>query len=481
VLWSDFGENRNYQVQDPVNLAYEHNMVNPDKSPDNPSQLCGQVIREEGTWAGLKFEVPGSIDLSGEGTFRLRVNYRTELPITDPCNVKMVLRNNGEESTELDIVRYVSVAKEWVEYSFNFHNGEPIDQYNQVWIFFSSPDNENNAAGQTFLIDELTGPPVIIPEKEYLVSFRVRDTVGDSLLSGITFSLGQGTYLTDENGEVQFSLTAGNFTYGIAHPDYAPIQSGLEVQKDTVVELFLTPVKKSVSFSIYSDITESVVSDVSATIGDKEVFCGVNGTAIFNLYKGEYEFSLNHPDFFPLDSSLVVTGDTTVRIVLVANKATVKFRVYSEDTPLSLVNLQMDDESLTTNQVGIALFQDLARFGEYDWTASKEGYNSLSGTLHLEKDTTVNLTMSVKTHILYTELYGLSLYPNPAASEVFIESPDRISHIEICDLRGTVLKAKMVNDRNVNVDITGVRQGIYLIRIYRDGCRTVNKKFIILK
>ncbi len=481
VLWSDFGENRNYEVQDPVNLTYEHNLVNPDKSVDNPSHLCGQVIRKEGAWADLKFEVPGSIDLSGGGTFRLRVNHQTELPITDPCDVKMVLRNNGKESTELEIRKYVTVANEWVQYSFNFHNSEPVDQYNQVWIFFSSPDNENNATGQTFLIDELTGPPVIIPEKEYLVSFLVKDLVGDSLLSGIPFSLGQETYLTDKNGEVRFSLTGGNYSFVISHPDYALIQSDLEVRKDTLVELLLTPVKKNVRFSIYSDDMK-MVSDVSVIIGEEdEVFSGENGTAIVNLYNGEYEYTLRHPDYFPVDSSLVVGSDTIVQIVLMAKRATVKFRVYSEDTPLKLVNLLIDDESLTTNQVGIALFHNLARFEEYDWNASKEGYESVGGTLNLKKDTTVNLTMSVETHILDPWNHGLSLYPNPAASLLFIESPERIGHIEICDLRGAVLRAKVFNDRNVNVDISGVRQGIYVIRIYRDGCRTVSMKFIKLQ
>ena len=40
VLYNDFGENRIYEVQDPVNLDYSHNVVNPEKSSVNRSHLC---------------------------------------------------------------------------------------------------------------------------------------------------------------------------------------------------------------------------------------------------------------------------------------------------------------------------------------------------------------------------------------------------------------------------------------------------------
>ena len=348
VLYSDFGENRIYEAQSPVNLDYAHNVVNPAKSTVNGSHLTGKVVRQTGSWSGLFFEVPGTIDLTGHGTFRLRVYHETDDPIMDPCNVGIVLKNNGNDSTRFEKWQDVTVANEWVEYLFNFHHNNPPEEYNQLWLYVSSPDDDNQAAGQTFYIDELTGPPVIIPVEEYQVTFRVKDSFSESLLEGVSLSVEQQTKQTNADGEVQFTLPAGTYPYSALYTGFAAINSSLQVWKDTIVQVSMTPVKNYVSFSIYSDISGSVLSGVSVTFGGIEVLTGLNGSANFDSYRGNYNYVISHPDFFTVESSLEVTADTTVRIILVANKASLKFRVYSEDKPLNDVTIQIDTDSLMT-------------------------------------------------------------------------------------------------------------------------------------
>ena len=173
-----------------------------------------------------------------------------------------------------------------------------------------------------------------------------------------------------------------------------------------------------------------------------------------------------------------VAGDTTVRIILVANKASLKFRIYSGDKPLKNVTLYLETDSLTTSITGVVLFRDLTRFEAYEWSAFKAGYENLSGSLELENDTTVNLTMNLLTLLKYPDQYVLSCYPNPVSSTLHIESPDRIRRIEICDLRGAVLDHLNTNEKNVEIDLSGFPQGIYIAKIYRDGLRTANLKII---
>ncbi len=131
-----------------------------------------------------------------------------------------------------------------------------------------------------------------------------------------------------------------------------------------------------------------------------------------------------------------------------------------------------------SGQTGIARFRDLARFEAYEWSASKSGYESLSGSLELENDTTVNLTMNLLTLIKDPGKYDLKCYPNPVISNLYIESPDWIRQIEICDLRGAVLSLLDTNEKNVRIDLSGFPQGIYIAKIYRDGLRTANLKII---
>jgi hypothetical protein len=477
-LYSDFGENRIYKAQAPVNLEYQHQVVNPEKSTVNMSHLTAKVVRQTGQESGLFFEVPGTIDLTGVGTFRLRVYHETEEPIRNPCNMGMVLKNSGNDSTKLERWQEVTVANEWVEFVFHFHHNNPPDSYNQVWLYFSSPDEENQAAGQTFYIDELTGPAVDIPEVEYLLSFRVKNSLTDLPLQDVSVTVDQQVQTTNADGEVQFSLGEGTCFYNVSHPDFATMDASLQVWKDTTVHVTLTPVKKHVRFTIYSENMEQVLSDVSVNFAGNEVLSGLNGSALFEVWTGNFPYSISHPDYYPVESSLVVNDDTTVLLILVANKARLKFRVYSEEKPLDKVALELGTASLRTSQTGIAIFEDLPRYETYEWFASKEGYEDLTGTLDLENDTTVNVIMTFISHAGHAELDGLRLYPNPAFSTLYLESTVPIRRIEFCDLRGRILSHQEVNNSHLEFDISTYPQGIYMVTIYREGLKTLRLKVI---
>lgn len=478
ALYSDFGENRVYKVRNMENLTYQHSMANPDQSAANKSLLTGKVIRQTGTSSSLFFEVPGFIDLSGHGTFRLRVYYDSEENIIPPCNIGLMLKENGIDSTSLEKWRDVTVSKEWIEYTFVFHTDEPKALYNQVWIYFSSPDNENQASGQTFYIDELTGPPVILPPKEYKLSFQLREQLNNTPLQNIAVSVGEAEQYTDANGETQFSLVSGNYSISIKHPDYAAVNSMIELSGDTILNISLAPLKYQVIFSIKSDITGNPLANVSILVGEEEIFTGVNGMSILDMYKGSYDYSISHPDYFTSSSSLELKNDTTLELILVANKATVKFRVYAEEQAVYNATVLLNDSSLYTNQTGIVLYSDLPRFEDYNWSVSKDGYNDIHGALHLMNDTTVNISLTLRTANESDRIQCLSMFPNPARSKLFIESEDLINCIEICDLRGAVLKYIYVNEKKLTYDISNYSKGLYVVKIYCDGERTVSLKLI---
>ena len=170
--------------------------------------------------------------------------------------------------------------------------------------------------------------------------------------------------------------------------------------------------------------------------------------------------------------------DTTIQVILVANKASIKFRIDSEEKRLYKVSLQLNEATLVTNQTGIALFEDLTRFEEYAWSATKEGYADTTGTLSLMNDTTVNLTMNALTNTGDHGLKGLTLYPNPAHSKLFIESGEIIRRVEICDLRGAELICREVNESPTTFDISGFPNGVYIAKIYRNGLRTESLRVI---
>jgi len=223
---------------------------------------------------------------------------------------------------------------------------------------------------------------------------------------------------------------------------------------------------------------EKVLSGITVTLAGNEVVSGINGSALFAMWKGTYDYAIIHPDYFPLESSLELGSDTTLVIILQANKARLKFRVYAQDKPLHNADLLVDDNALSTSQTGIALLEDLPRFEAYDWSVSKEGFESLTGTVDLQNDTTVNLSMNLINLTEIPGLEGLRLYPNPASTTLFIKSPVIINRVELCDLRAAVLENLDTNNREVEIDISGYPCGIYVAHIYRDGLGTHSLKVV---
>ena len=58
-----------------------------------------------------------------------------------------------------------------------------------------------------------------------------------------------------------------------------------------------------------------------------------------------------------------------------------------------------------------------------------------------------------------------TIYPNPAKNELYITSTDKISSVSISDLVGQTLYSHEYNTKKVQVDITGLATGVYLVRI----------------
>lgn len=315
------------------------------------------------------------------------------------------------------------------------------------------------------------------PDKEYKVSFRVKDFQADSLLQDVLVSINQTKKKTSSNGEAEYLLTRGAYSYSISHPDYTQVESILEVSKDTVIQIALSLDKKSVIFKLVSE-NNNPLSNISISLGEFEVTSGTNGTVIFDVLKGLYEYSMIHPDYFTVNSSLDLKNDTTIELILVAKKADIKFRIYSEDIAMKDVAIELNDSIILTNQVGIALFQDLRRFDQYDWSASKDGFDDISGTLKLNKDSTININMILTANGENFGLKSLKLYPNPTHSIFIIESGGKIKQIEICDLKGAILKQILVNDNKVTIDISDYPNGAYIARIYRDGLSAENLQIL---
>ncbi|PWD98441.1 T9SS type A sorting domain-containing protein [Marinilabilia rubra] len=81
----------------------------------------------------------------------------------------------------------------------------------------------------------------------------------------------------------------------------------------------------------------------------------------------------------------------------------------------------------------------------------------------------------VATSINKVSKSDVKFYPNPATSEINLETPGKVEKVEIYSLTGQ--KVKEVETPNSKVDVSSLNDGIYFMTILTEG-QKINKKFI---
>ncbi|MCE5305802.1 T9SS type A sorting domain-containing protein, partial [bacterium] len=80
----------------------------------------------------------------------------------------------------------------------------------------------------------------------------------------------------------------------------------------------------------------------------------------------------------------------------------------------------------------------------------------------------------VKENILSN--YNVSVFPNPASDYLHIDqSEENISHIEIINLQGQVIKTQRILGNQSTLNLTTVSAGVYILKIYTNSGFVVKK------
>lgn len=106
-----------------------------------------------------------------------------------------------------------------------------------------------------------------------------------------------------------------------------------------------------------------------------------------------------------------------------------------------------------------------------------------NGLVESYQNLPVNTTFTIEENngILNTKTFKFNqpeIYPNPASTEVHIQSERLIKQLNIYSLQGRKLYQKDINQRNFNLDINQFSEGIYILNI-QDYQRSYHQKLII--
>lgn len=194
------------------------------------------------------------------------------------------------------------------------------------------------------------------------------------------------------------------------------------------------------------------------------------GQVFFSLDTGRYNYHITAPGFFQIDSSIHIIKDTSLFISMLSSTADVKFRIKEWDNPLGKADISLSGMGKQTNQVGLAVYEDLQVNKDYSYSVAKEGYESISGNFLLVKDTSINLSLTAITALGLKHGSSLNIYPVPSEEYLVIESGKEMHEIILLDLTGRVWYSESLSGKKTRIELPPGFPSISLLKVvFKDG------------
>ncbi len=118
-----------------------------------------------------------------------------------------------------------------------------------------------------------------------------------------------------------------------------------------------------------------------------------------------------------------------------------------------------------TYDAGHYVIEDLEE-GTYDYMVEKDGYITDDGTVEVDEDKTVEVTLVADDVFAGgPDDLTLNIFPNPASDVFYIESDAQISEIRMYDVLGQVVYTGTANDTRHEISVGGMRAGVYFVQL----------------
>lgn len=221
----------------------------------------------------------------------------------------------------------------------------------------------------------------------------------------------------------------------------------------------------TLGFRVFDGSNDFRLPDVNLKVDTAEAQTNENGEAFFKFLEGDYSYSALKAHYTSAADTFDLLSDTLINIYLHPTLASVKFRITDGTLPISSVKVEIGENEKLTSAVGITLFEDLEIGPQHSYIVSKSGYEQIEDSFLLERDTTIQVAMTLHTGTFPGKETGLVLYPNPCDGKLFLQSNYQIQTLELFSLEGKMLKNIEGTDQEQEIDLTDLEKGYYLLKI----------------
>jgi len=143
----------------------------------------------------------------------------------------------------------------------------------------------------------------------------------------------------------------------------------------------------------------------------------------------------------------------------------ITFNITDNNGFIDGAKITFNNESKLTDLSGKAIFNGINSGSVLNYTITKDGYAEATSSVTVDANKTVDIVM-VPTHINETKTFA-KLYPNPANNFVSLNTNlQNDVKVIISDLHGKTTLNKIYTANNaVNIDISDLKSGIYIVKI----------------
>ncbi len=367
--------------------------------------------------------------------------------------------------------------------SFTVIENNP-DTTARVAMFIAAASDSSVALPDTAFIKQ-------IPAPTFNVVFTIVDGV-DSLVNAQVGFSGKSLY-TDVNGQVFFNhITIGNEKpFSVTKEGYNNVSGTIDViGTDTNVVISMTPVSPG-TFDVTFRIDDEYNALAGATVffDSSMAFSDTAGSAVFYGVEpgNNLPYTIVAAGYDTLDSTVTVTDDDIIEYVSMQDTAatekyTVTFLVLNEEDDSiqgATINLA-GYGNLITDVTGEAVFDDVIPEDSIHYSITIDGYIDATGFVHVSSQDTM-LTITIKGVAMVNETHQLNtiLFPIPSKSVLKINSPEKISSVDIYSMEGKLLDVINVQGNNAVIPTRAFIPGAYLFIINYKHNKISKHKVII--
>jgi len=263
------------------------------------------------------------------------------------------------------------------------------------------------------------------PEDVYSLTFNVNDE-DNNMLENVRVTIGSLTRLTDEEGSTAFTLVGGEYQFSASKENFSQFNNTVDLQEDMVVDVTLTSGGIPVTFMV--DLSNAMEH---------------------GLLEG-FDHNADH---------IMITGDMLDWVEPGTDMENQVMELVSEDPPVYGIEFQLEP--------GTYEYKYFSDFLGDGWEGGEwAGDPNRSVEVGNEEMTVENMFGPDDLSVVESGDINMLFYPNPASSELTIQSNERINRVQITDILGQVVhSARVDNQQMYTVGVNHLKPGMYLIQV----------------